>query len=130
MSGPGRYKKTSACYSGTVPRIFVSYRHTNIPIVRRVHKQLSAAYGQDNVFAAVSSLEPGNRYGSEIESALICADLFLALIEPGRRRTGSLPRPTGGTPGRRAEPHAGRPKASGQPMWPGRSRRPRVKPDR
>jgi TIR domain len=65
-------------------RIFISYRRTDSPAYAgRLFDQLSARFGESQVFMDVDTLEPGVDFVQRIEESLGSADVLIAVIGRG-----------------------------------------------
>ena len=79
----------------SAPRIFLSYRRTDVPgHAGRLHDALVRHVGDEHVFMDVDKIPPGQNFAQVIDEALVGCDVLFALIGPrwlargrfGRRR--------------------------------------------
>ncbi len=78
------------------PQLFISYRRADSAgPARRLHADLVAAYGEENVFIDVAGIEPGEDFVDRLDEAVTAAETMLVVIGPawlgaahpdGRRR--------------------------------------------
>jgi hypothetical protein len=67
-----------------MPRIFLSYRHSDSPgNAGWLHDSLVQAFGDDKVFLDVDTIGPGVPFADHIASAVSACDVLLAMIGPG-----------------------------------------------
>gem|GEM_PF-4913751 len=61
--------------------VFISYRRSDsAPYARSIHKYLCDHFQKENIFMDIDSIEPGVKFGLEIEKALDKVDAVIALI--------------------------------------------------
>ncbi len=61
--------------------VFISYRRSDsAPYARSIHKYLCDHFRKENIFMDIDSIEPGVKFGQEIEKALDKVDAVIALI--------------------------------------------------
>jgi hypothetical protein len=60
--------------------MFINYRRTDKDLATAIYGALAETYGTNRIFCALRSIEPGQKYGPEIESALNRAELFFSVI--------------------------------------------------
>ncbi len=66
-----------------MPRIFMSYRRSDTPIITgRLHDHLTASFGQNNVFKDVDSIPAGADFRAELNRAVDSSDVLLVMIGP------------------------------------------------
>jgi predicted nucleotide-binding protein len=68
-------------YSVEVPTTFINYRYTDKATASVLFDALEDVF-ENSTFAALKSVQPGQRYGEKIEAALNRSDIFFALIGP------------------------------------------------
>lgn len=83
-STTARAPAIAATGEGSRPRIFLSYRRSDVPFVAgRLRDRLSAEFGEHNIFLDVDSIETGVDFRHAIEESLGRSDVVLVLIGPG-----------------------------------------------
>ena len=66
-----------------MPSVFISYRRTDSQtVVGRIYDRLVGELGADNVFKDVDSIDYGEEFAVEIESAVAASDTVLVVIGP------------------------------------------------
>ncbi|NUP47797.1 MAG: TIR domain-containing protein [Catenulispora sp.] len=63
-----------------MPNIFINYRYTDKAFASALYDALEGTFSDISIFAALESVEPGQRYGEKIEDALKRADVFFAIV--------------------------------------------------
>src|SRR5580692_6684734 len=70
--------------AGPAPRIFINYRHEDLPgTAWALYFKLEAYFGAENVFFDHGTLRPGMHWLKEITSQLASGGILIALIGPG-----------------------------------------------
>jgi len=76
-------EKRSFTKSGTVPRLFLSYRRADSrAIAGRIYDRLVHEYGKDNIFMDVDTIPPGVDFREHIRTAIGRCHALMAVIGP------------------------------------------------
>jgi hypothetical protein len=83
-AGQAPAEPASAGPAGPPPRIFINYRHEDLPgTAWALYFKLEAYFGAENVFFDHGTLRPGMHWLKEITSQLASGGILIALIGPG-----------------------------------------------